>query len=87
MDITDVLSDTWNSSFLKCVFQLNVVATRRDPQDTNPLVVRGRLPINVRRKEGVPQFLEKSYERTINDTYAVGTPILTVSAVDTDGVS
>ncbi|XP_064610242.1 protocadherin Fat 4-like [Liolophura sinensis] len=77
----DLRLDTFNTT----TYNLNVVATRRDPQDTNPLVVRGRLPINVRRKEGYPQFLDRKYERFINDTHDVGTPVLTVSAVDTDG--
>ena len=42
--------------------------------------------ISVSRNEFAPEFLQSPYRVTINETLALGTCILTVSAVDQDGV-
>jgi len=44
------------------------------------------VPITVIRNENVPVFTQDPYRITINETIALGTCILTVSATDADGV-
>ena len=50
-------------------------------------VARSELIINVLRNQNGPVFSPSQYQETIADTYEVGSVVLTVSAVDSDGVS
>ena len=50
-------------------------------------IARGELSILVLRNQNSPDFNPAFYRKTIADTFAVGTVVLTVTASDADGVS